>query len=142
MKRRMLLLSLAALAALVLASCGGEKTVPDLTGEWVQPGDENIYQSAVITDDTIEINWNLRLYHESELYWHGSFTPPDTPGNKYSWESVNDLEMAKTSRRASREEIKTFTYKNGELSYNVTIGHLRMSVTLVRPETLEDGGAD
>ena len=138
MKRRMLLLAVAAMAALILVSCGKQDdTIPDLTGEWVQPGDENIYHSAVITDDTIEINWNLRLYNESQLYWHGTYTPPTTPGKTYSWESVNDLEMAKTSVRASREETKTFTYKKGMLSYIVTVGHLRMSVSLQRAEDVE-----
>lgn len=64
---------------------------------------------TTITGDTIEIYRYLPAYNEKELYWWGTFEPPTTAQEPYAWRSVNDLEKAGTSVRASRGETKTFT---------------------------------
>lgn len=131
-------LLLAAVAALVLAACSDEaKEPPELTGEWIQPSDGSFYHMATITDDKIEIWWYLPEDDLRALYWSGSFTPPETGKEPYQWDSVNsfteaELDASNAYVRTSREGIKTFTYKKGQISYNVTAGHLRMTYTLER----------
>ena len=106
---------------------------PDLRGEWVQMAeDASYYQVATITDDTIEVFWYTPDRDRKDLYWSGTFVPPTTAKEPYSWESVNDLERAEASMYATREEKKTFIYKEGQLTYNVMYGHIKMTSTLRR----------
>ena len=109
---------------------------PDMNGDWVPAniGDDPYYQVATIRDGTIEVYWRLGSDDDLELYWAGTFGEPTTEKEPYVWESVNDLEKAKTSRRASRDEKKTFIYKKGELIYNVNVSHLKLSVSLVKKD--------
>ena len=136
-KSFIIILLLAALPALALGGCG-ETAVsaepPDLTGNWIQAGIEDtpFYQVATITDDTIECWWHVVDGDEEHLYWSGTFTPPEDGKEPYAWTSENDLEKALTSSWALRDEIKTFTYEKGKLSYIVNMGHLRMTYALER----------
>ena len=143
LKRVLILLGLLLLAAAAATYFHAEETKdpgppPDLTGRWVQVGatpESDWYFYADITDDVIEIWWYLPSWDESALYWHGTFTPPENGWTPYSWTSVNDMERARTSQRASREAEKTFTYKDdGRLSYVVTAGHLQMGYALERAD--------
>lgn len=136
--KKLIVLALAGLAALTLAACGGGErsgAPPELTGEWRQVSDGEWYHIATITGDTIEIYRYLPAYNEKELYWWGTFEPPTTAQEPYAWRSVNDLEKAGTSVRASREETKTFTYKNTRIRYIVTAGHLQMTYELEKEES-------
>ena len=140
MRKKCIALLLAAAAVFVLAACSsGKAEPPDLTGDWIQPSDGAFYHIATVTDDKIEIWWYLPEDDLRALYWSGSFTPPETGKEPYQWESANafteaELDASNAYVRASREEVKTFTYKKGQLSYNVTAGHLRMTYTLERAE--------
>lgn len=136
MSRRLgiILLALAAVCALCACKKASAPT-PDLTGEWRQLSDEQWYHIATITDDKIEIWWYLPAYDRRDLYWSGSFTPPTDGTEPYEWTSVNDYTEAQLDatyrfHRASREETKVFTYKDGKISYNVTAGHLRLGYSL------------
>ena len=135
--KRLLVILLAALPALVLGGCRqstASAEPPDLTGNWVQVNGEatNFYQIATITEDTVECYWRLNSTGEEFLYWAGTFTPPEDGTEPYTWTSENNLEKALTSNWAERDETKTFTYKDGKLSYNVSMAHLRMTYALER----------
>lgn len=139
MKQKIAALLLAALLPFLLASCGEKveqtpKPVPNLIGEWKQTGNpSNYYQIATITGDHIELYWFVVEDASTYLYWSGSFTPPETGEEPYTWTSVNELENPEDLYHdlwALRNETKTFTYKNGIISYNVDQGHLRMGVAL------------
>lgn len=129
----------AAVLALCLSSCGSKSSdvPPDLTGEWRQVGESsNFYQVATITGDTIETYWYLVADGSVYLFWSGTFTPPETGKEPYSWKSVNDLEKAANSPWAMRDETKSFTYKDGQIHYIVRMGNLNVSVAL---EKLPEG---
>lgn len=143
MKKKFAVLILAALLPLTLASCGDgggkePKPAPDLTGEWKQTGNpSNYYQIARITEDHMELYWFVVEDSSTQLYWTGSFTPPETGSEPYTWTSVNDLDdpdNLRHERWALRNETKNFTYKNGQITYNVDQGHLRTGVTLEKVE--------
>lgn len=141
MSKRLIAMLLAVLTVCALTACAKQDPgpAPDLTGDWVQPTDEEWYHVATITDDKIEIWWYLPAYERRDLYWSGTFTPPADGKEPYEWTSTNnyteeELDAAYRFHRASREETKTFTYQDGKLSYNVTAGHLRLSYALERAE--------
>ena len=139
MKKRVLAVVFAAFMALSLTACGGNAstssdtpdttgeavanepaTPPDLTGTWVQvnSSSEDSYQEATITEDTITINW---VSPDSKaLYWAGTFEAPTTADEPYTWDSVNDTEQTATALLASGDETKTFTYQDGQISYDAT----------------------
>lgn len=119
--------ALAAALCLTLAGCGNSpssadsSTVPpDLTGEWVQADSEDTatYQTATITDDSITVRWVSD--DTTALYWAGSFVPPTTADEPYSWDSVRDTETDEDAVLPPTEDSKTFTYEAGYLSYTVS----------------------
>ena len=128
------------IAAMVLALClsscgsnGSDAPPPDLTGEWKQMSeDSTFYQIASITGDTIETYWYVVADESVYLYWTGTFTPPEDGKEPYTWQSVNDIEKAETSPWAMRDGMKSFTYKDGKISYIVRMGNLSVSVALER----------
>ncbi|MBQ9647251.1 MAG: hypothetical protein IJV43_02680 [Oscillospiraceae bacterium] len=140
MRKKLLSLLLAAAAALALAGCAKNPgPPPDLTGGWIQLSQGEWFHIATITNDTIEIWWYLPAEDERNLYWSGTFTPPEDGKEPYTWTSANnyteeELNRSYTYNRTSREETKEFSYKNGQISYNVTSGHLRLGYTLERAE--------
>lgn len=135
MKKRVLAAIFASFMVLSLAACGNSgngasndanaansqpATPPDLTGEWVQSNSESSdsYQAATITNDTITINW---VSPDSKaLYWAGTFEAPTTTDEPYTWDSKNDTEQTSTAIMASGDETKTFTYEDGQISYDVS----------------------
>lgn len=124
MKKRTLCAIFAALMALSLTACGGNTASqpPDLTGSWTQinSNSEDSYQTAVITGDTIEINWTNAESDTNSLYWAGSFVAPTTTDEPYTWDSVNDKSKTSSALLASGDDAKTFTYEDGNISYSVS----------------------
>ena len=124
---------IASAMCLSLAACGGnattpennstqEVTPPDLTGEWRQTNSnsEDSWQSAIITEDTITVYWVSDNGDTQSLYWAGTYEAPQDAEEPYSWDSVNDTEQTANAILASNDETKTFTYENGEISYQAS----------------------
>jgi hypothetical protein len=110
-----------------------EKPQPvDLAGEWMQknPNDPENFQSATITDGVIEIYWNAPDI--KALYWAGTVEAPQDGTQSFTWDSANDTAKTSTSIMASSDTTKTFTYADGELSYDVTAMGTTVTVQLVR----------
>lgn len=96
----------------------------NLDGTWksTNSDSEDSWQEAVINGDTITINWVGDNGDTKSLYWAGSVIEPtdvDVDGT-YTWDSVNDTEQTKKALLASGDETKTFTYNDGELSYEAS----------------------
>ncbi len=149
MKKRAFALLLAAAAVFALVSCARRQPgpPPDLTGGWIQPGENEWCHIARITEDRIDIWWYIPARSIYDLYWSGSFTPPTDDQEPYTWESVNAytpeaLNLSPRYNRTSREETKSFTYQDGKIGYIVTAGHLQMGYVLERLETSETSGGD
>lgn len=99
-----------------------EKEIPDLTGEWKQENNksDDSYQAATIVGDTITIYWVSDNGETKSLYWAGSFVPPTTDDESYSWDSKNDHSKTESSLLASNDDSKTIQYKDGILSYEAS----------------------
>lgn len=104
----------------------------DLTGEWKQTNSnsEESFQTATITGDTIEVFWNAT--DMEALYWAGTVEVPEDGSTSFSWDSVNDTTKTETSIMASEDATKTFTVKDGEISYEVTAMGTTMTVRLAK----------
>jgi len=94
----------------------------DLTGEWKQTNSksEDSYQASTITADTIEVYWIGDGGDTKSLYWAGTADIPADAGDSFSWESANDASKTELALLASEDATKTFTYEDGEISYEVT----------------------
>lgn len=138
MKKRTLLALLAVVLAFALCACGGTSDgdggqaaapagPPDLTGEWTDAG-ENPLQKATITSDTIKIWWSTD--DVDALYWQGTFTAPTTADEPYTFTSNNDKDATSMALLASDRDTKDFTYENGQLSYEVSVQGVDMTLHL------------
>ena len=141
MKPRRTLLLLALLLCLTLTGCREEpKEPPDLRGQWQQvlgnDAEPDYYHLARITKDYIEIYYYYTADGSTNLYWYGSFVPPEDGKEPYTWTSENKLPKnisPRAFRYASRDAKKDFTYKKELLSYTIAPSQaLRMNVTLER----------
>lgn len=146
--------ALAALLGIGMTACAGEPVAPtdsssaaqtseskpveekpqpvDLAGEWTQknPNDPESFQSATIADGVIEIYWNAP--DTKALYWAGTAEVPQDGTQSFTWDSVNDTAKTGSSIMASGDATKTFTYADGDLSYDVTAMGTTMTVHLTR----------
>lgn len=127
-------LLMAAIMALAICACGstpanngGEQTKepaapPDLTGEWKQVNSksEDAWQAATISGSEIIVNWVSDNGDTKSLYWAGTFVAPTTADEPYSWDSQNDKDQTSVALLASGDDIKTFTYADGQLSYEAS----------------------
>lgn len=104
----------------------------DLTGEWKQTNanDPESFQTATITGDTIEVYWNAP--DSQSLYWAGTVEVPEDGATSFTWDSVNDKAKTDSAMLASGDDTKTFTYEDGELSYDVTALGTTMTVRLAQ----------
>lgn len=92
----------------------------DLTGTWQSENNDGSYQEAVITEDTIEINWVSDDGDTKSIYWVGTFTAPTEYTEEYKWTSDRDEEKTDFALLASTDDTKEFTYKDEILSYEVS----------------------
>ena len=131
---------------LSLTACGDSEPTepPDLRGQWqqVMSGDSDeppqYYHLASISDNSIQIYYYYTADGSTNLYWYGTFVPPEDGKEPYVWESENKLPeniSPRMYRYASRDKKKEFTYKKGNISYMIAPSQaLRMNVTLERAE--------
>lgn len=129
--KRLIVFILASIICISLAACGSgdtsnsstpEVTPPDLAGEWkqVNSNSEDAWQSATIDENTITVYWVSDNGDTKSLYWAGTFVAPETTDEPYSWDSENDTEQTSTALLASGDATKTFTYEDGQISYEVS----------------------
>ncbi|MDQ0614419.1 hypothetical protein QF046_002060 [Microbacterium sp. W4I4] len=104
----------------------------DLAGTWKQTNSnsEDSYQAATVTGDTIEIQWVAP--DTKSLYWSGTVEVPQDGSTDFTWDSVNDKTKTAKSVMASGDDTKTFTYKDGELSYELTALGTTMTVRMAK----------
>lgn len=130
-KKAIALLTVSTLA-LSFTACSNNKTTnnteqtteikepTDLTGTWRSEDNDGSYQEAIITDNSIEINWITDNGKTKSLYWAGTYTAPTEFVEKYSWVSENDKDKTDSALLASTDDTKEFTYENNIISYEVS----------------------
>lgn len=117
---------------LLLAACAhtGENKTIDVSGTWVSAKDEDVYQEAYITQDTIEIYW---IFPQSRaLYWAGSYTPPSCKAKTCAWTSQADTEKMAGSIMASQNDKKTFTCQEDTIELEATLRGVTKTIQLKR----------
>lgn len=94
----------------------------DLTGQWkeVSPESEDSYYGAVINGDKIELHWVCDDGGTRYLYWSGSYIPPETEEETYSWTSQVGQRRIDREAMAAGEGFIKFYYYNNQLSCNIT----------------------
>lgn len=123
---------------LVLAGCSAGGTsnasTADLTGTWKQnnSNSSDSWQEAVITGDTIEINWVSNGGDTKSLYWAGSYTAPTQAVSTFEWDSKNDHSKTDGSMLASSDDTKKFTYADGVLSWPASAMGTDMTIKAAR----------
>lgn len=145
--KRLLTIALALALTLTIAACGGNSNAPsgndesntptvlDLTGGWKQTNSnsDTSYQIAMIADGAIEVYWKSDD-DTTSLYWAGTYIAPTSETNEYSWDSVNDKSRTDTALLASGDDAKTFTHKDGVISYSVSAMGVTTTVELERSD--------
>lgn len=124
------------------ASVGQSKSSPkseqvNLDGVWQQinSNSDTMYQAANISGGEIEVRWVDTENHSNYIYWAGSVTVPDKATNEFTWDSENDTSKTSTAMMASPDATKTFTYSNGQISFEVS---LMGKSTIVKMEKTSD----
>ncbi len=92
-----------------------------LDGVWTFDGADGTKNaiSAIIEGDTIKVTFNLE--GGPMVYWAGTYDAPASPDDAHQWTSVNDKSITGASFMGSGADTKDFSYKNGVLSFEVTI---------------------
>lgn len=147
--KKLTLLALMLTMIFTITACGGNSsdapkngesnktsptpTVLDLTGGWKQTNSksETNYQIAMIADGTIEVYWKSDD-NTTSLYWAGTYVAPTSETNNYSWDSANDKSRTANALLASGDDTKTFTHKDGVISYSVSAMGVTTTVDLGR----------
>lgn len=131
--KKLFTLALMIILCLSLTACGGTpqtsgnedastQTPPNLVGEWKQTNSnsEDSWQAATIEGNTITVYWVSDNGDTKSLYWAGTFDAPTTTEEPYTWSSINDTEQTASALLASGDETKSFTYEDGEVSYEAS----------------------
>lgn len=120
-KKLSVMLMLGVIIMTLLCGCSNTaEGTTDLTGTWTSENNNGSYQEAIITENSIEINWVSDNGNTKSIYWVGTYEAPSEPITEYSWTSTRDKEKTDSALLASGDDSKNFTYKDGVLSYQVS----------------------
>lgn len=152
MKKKLVAIMMISAIALTFSACGGnsdnagasyqtvseEEKEPeeptDLTGTWQSEENDGSYQEAVISEDSIEINWVSDGGDTKSIYWIGTYEAPTEAVDEYSWTSERNKEETDTALLASTDDTKEFTYKDGVISYEASALGTTTTVELSKVE--------
>jgi hypothetical protein len=129
----------AAVSISMLAACGGShdnKNPSSLIGEWHQVNkNPDGYMTASIDGDSIQVN--LRGRDSSAIFWLGTFAGTHRPVGKFKVVSLRDQDATKYNIASSPDKTKTFTYKNGDLSFDFSTLGSTTTVHLHKTNTVK-----
>ena len=93
----------------------------NLVGLWVQEnGDKNTYMAATIREDgKIGVFFILEGDDTPWTYWVGTYEVPTDGKEEFSWVSKSTYDG--NGLMASSDDTKEFTYKDGKITYPITI---------------------
>ena len=76
---------------------------------------------AVISADTISIDWVSDDGNTKSIYWVGTYAAPTEYVEDYTWTSERDKEQTDNALMASTDDTKDFSYSSDKLSYSVSL---------------------
>ena len=131
MRNRKFLAPLAAIivAIFALVACGNthatstssKKNSISMVGQWTQINTNSAgWMTASISGDSIQVNLVGR--DSSSIFWMGTFNGTHKYAGSFKVTSIGDQDAMKWAIMASSEKTKTFSYKNGVLSYQFSMG--------------------
>lgn len=134
--KRSLLMVLGFVLMLALFGCGSGQASNEplsLVGNWKQSNSsaEDNWQEITITEDSIEVVL-IENNERGSLYWAGTYVPPTTATDSYSWESEIDKSKESAHQLVTSDDTLVFTYEKGELSFQVTLGQISFTNTFKR----------
>ena len=109
-------------------------SAPDLTGEWKQSNSKSQtdFMTATIADGAISIDWELASEDITAVYWVGTFEGPANATEPHTWTSLRDAAAMETAILSSGDDTKEFTYKDGVISFTVSIQGESATVDLTK----------
>lgn len=107
------------------AAVSQEDKIPNFEGNWQTAKDAPVAMTARIHDGVITIQWNND--EMQGLYWTGTW--PYLAGQD-NVTSVGDRTIMDQSLLASQDSTKKFTYKNGDISFKLTIVGVTTTIKL------------
>lgn len=129
-------LAVLVLCCLLFCSCSFGPKISDFEGTWVQvdANEQDVYQEAVITGDTMIIYY---VYDDGSklLYWYGTFKEPSEAVSKWEWMSLQDKDKGEDDvfgLLRAQDDTKEFEYKNGCIVYERSALGLTGTVKLKR----------
>lgn len=97
------------------------KEPTDLTGTWKSKANEGSWMEAIISADTISIDWISDDGDTRSIYWIGTYAAPTEYVDDYTWTSERDKEQTDNALLASTDDTKDFSYSSDKLSYSVSL---------------------
>lgn len=91
----------------------------DGTYHQTKSGIPNIVMTAVVTNDNITIT--MTMSGTSGVFWDGTFDTQGVVSSPWNITSTRDAQAMSSDMYGSSEQTKTFTYNNGDLSYQFSI---------------------
>lgn len=132
-KQKILFLLLCTLLVFSSVSCNQKREkMNDFTGTWESEREDDIHIEAIISNDTVRVNWVTGKDHTKAIYWIGTYISPSQPVFEYEWTSLRDKEKTKTSLLASYDESKVFKYSNGTLLFDIITSQSTSTVKLTK----------
>ncbi len=105
-----------------------------LSGEWHQTeGMKNVYMTATIHGGSIQIDMENR--DATYVYWMGTFESDKSTAMPFTTVSLGDTDAMAQSVFGSNSKMKTFTYKDGVISYDFTMLGSFKTVKLMKNKT-------
>lgn len=128
-----------------LAACGGSHYASDnknpssLIGEWHQTNSNpDGWMTASISANSIQVD--LRGRDSKSIFWMGSFDTNRKPVGKFKIVSIPDPDARYTMKKslmASNEPKKTFTYNNGDLSFEFSMAGTSKTIHLSKTNAVK-----
>lgn len=133
MKQKILFLLLCTLLLFSGISCSQKhEKMEDFTGIWESEKEDELHIEAIISDDTVRVNWVTGKDRTKAIYWIGTYCSPSQPVCEYEWTSLRDKEKTKTSLLASSDESKVFKYSDGILLFDIITSQSTSTVKLTK----------
>lgn len=92
-----------------------------LDGVWAMDGADGTENAifAVIDGDDMEVYFNID--GSGMIYWAGTYDQPTSPEDAHEWVSTHDKDRTALSFLGSNDDSKEFKYKDGVISFDITI---------------------